>query len=407
MEPLPHLESCLRASFERRDERHPSGISLPSYFVRAATRGRRRSQPETLLLFPAELRARLGPSAEEAIRLATDPAAFRGCASPRPAVPLATREWLADAALELGRAEGFEVTWALLRASSELESVAQRLLGSRTPRAVVRQVLHGVLPRGLRAEPFAALLVRVLKIAQSIYTAFRHAGASHAEAWAAVEDRLWSPHPTGQRFASGAELRGAYLPSLVQAASGNARRRLRRNAEAGRTQKHANAFLARFASGAGVRLWPWTAADGRLLPHGEATLAPGIAGVAFFVLLTHTASERRNRGGPSGGLSAPFAEAGFGAGEWLPDRTDDLAVRLLTAGVPEGIPSGAMLDATSVLLRGTLASRGPDGVSLALQRLGVDVAQADVPAMLERARQRLPALLRWLEENGRDLLETT
>src|SRR4051812_38587927 len=122
MEPLPQLESCLRASFEKRDERHPSGISLPSYFVRAAMRGRRRSQPETRLLFCADLRARLGPSADEAIRLATDPAAFRACAMPRAAVPLATREWLADAALELGRAEGFEVTWALLGASSELES---------------------------------------------------------------------------------------------------------------------------------------------------------------------------------------------------------------------------------------------------------------------------------------------
>jgi hypothetical protein len=407
MEPLPQLESCLRASFEKRDAHHPSGISLPSYFVRAPTRGRRRSQPEAELLFPDELRTRLGSSADEAIRLATDPGAFRSCGSPRPSVPIATREWLAGAALDLGRAEGFEVTWALLRASSELESVAQRLLGIRAPRSVVRQVLHGVAARGLRAEPFAALLVRVLKIAQSIYAAFRHAGASHDEAWAAVEDRLWSPHPTGQQNASGAELRGAYLPSLVQAASGNARRRLRRNAEAGRTQKHANAFLARFASGPGARLWPWTDAAGRLLPHGAATLTPDLAGLAFFVLLTHTASERRDRGGPSGGLSEPFAEAGFGASEWLPDRTDDLAVRLLTAGVPEGIPSGAMLDAMSLLVRGTLA-RGPAAdVSLALQRLGVDLAQAETPAMLDRARRRLPDLLRWIEENGRELLETT
>jgi hypothetical protein len=404
MEPLPQLESCLRASFEKRDAGHPSGISLPSYFVRAATRGRRRSQPETELLFPAELRARLGASADEAIRLATDPSAFRGCATGRPAVPLATREWLADAALALGRAEGFAVTWALLRASSELESVAQRLLGNRTPRAVVRQVLHGVLPRGLRAEPFAALLVRVLKIAQSIYAAFRHAGALHEEAWAAVEDRLWSPHPTGERLASGAELRGAYLPSLVQAASGNARRRLRRNAEAGRTQKHASAFLARFASGPGARLWPWSDADGLLFPHGDRMLTPEMAGLAFFVLLTYTASERRSRGGPSGGLSTPFAEAGFGASEWLPDRTDDLAVRLLTSGVAS---SGAMLDAMSLLLRGTLAPRDAEDVTLSLQRLGVDVAHADAPAMLERAREKLPALLRWLEENGRELLETT
>src|SRR5207244_6354084 len=126
----------------------------------------------------------------------------------------------------------------------------------------------------LSVEPFAALLVRVLKIAQAVYAAFRGAGASHQAAWDAVQDRLWSPHPTGRRTPSGAEERGAYLPSLVQAASGNARRRLRRNAEAHRTLEHARALLARFASGAGAELWPWSDAAGRPLPDGGSAIPP-------------------------------------------------------------------------------------------------------------------------------------
>ena len=403
---MPQLEACLRLSFEARDPQHPSGVSLASYFVRAKTRGRRRTGLEEEVLFPDPLRARLGRGAEEAIRRAMDPASYRACAGPRPVLPVATREWLAEAAVALGRTEGFELTWSLLRATSELETVAQRLLGARTPRAVVRQVLHGVAVRGLRAEPFAALVVRVLKIAQSVYAAFRHAGSSHGAAWAVVQDRLWEAHPTGRRASGGSEARGAYLPSLVQAASGNARKRLRRNEEAGRTQEHARALLARFASGPGAGLWPWSDAAGRLLPPGDGTLSPELAGLCFFVLLTHTASERRSRGGPSGGLSPPFSQAGFGAAEWLPDRTDDLAIRLLAASAPEGIPSGTLLDALSVLLRATLLPAPAGGVATALQRLGVDVAHGEATAMLERAGARLPDLLRWLEENGRELLET-
>src|SRR5438309_3511010 len=199
MEQMPQLEACLRLSFEARDPQHPSGVSLASYFVRAPTRGRRRAGLEEEVLFPEALRSRLGGSAEQAIRQAMDPASFRACAGPRPVLPVATREWLAEAALVLGRAEGFELMWSLLRALSELEAVAQRLLGTRTPRSVVRQVLHGVGVRGLRAEPFAALVVRVLKIAQSVYAAFRHAGSSHEAAWAGVQDRLWAVHPTGRR----------------------------------------------------------------------------------------------------------------------------------------------------------------------------------------------------------------
>jgi hypothetical protein len=382
MQPLPHLATCLRLAFDARDPAHPSGISLASYFARAAVRGRKRSDLQPDLLFPGQVRARLGPSAAKAIALAMDAGSFRSCPAARPTVPLATREWLAEAALSLGRAEGFPLMWALLRAMSELEAVAQRLLGARTPRSVVRQILHGVGARTLRVEPFAALLVRVLKIAQAVYAAFRHAGFDHAEAWAAAEDRLWAPHPTGR----GSSATGAYLPSLVQAASGNARRRLRRNQETGRTQEHAQALLARFSSGPGPRLWPWSDGEGRLLPHREALLSPEVAGLCFFVLLTHMAGERRSRGGPAGGLSQPFAEAGFGAPEWLPDRTDDLAVRLLAAGAADGVPRGELLDAISSLLRSTLA-------------------RADEP-MLLRARDRLPELLRWLEENGRELLET-
>ena len=157
----------------------------------------------------------------------------------------------------------------------------------------------------------------------------------------------------------------------------------------------------------GARLWPWSDAAGLFLPQGERALSPEVAGFCFFVLLTQAASERRARAGPSRGLSLPFADAGFGAGEWLPDRADDLAVRLLAAAADDSIPRGELLDALSVLVRATLsAAPGVDGVALTLQRLGVDLAQGEEEAMLDRARARLPDLLRWLEENGRELLET-
>jgi hypothetical protein len=368
MQPLPQLEELLRTAFEARSAEHPSGIALASYFARAPTRGRKRSNLDLDLLFPKSL----GLPAE-AVALAVDPHTYRSCANAKPTEPSATREWLAEAALALGRAEGFALTWPLLRAMSELESVAQKLLGARTPRAIVRQVLHGVSARALHAEPFAALLVRVLKIAQTVYAASRHSGLNHEAAFAAVQDRLWSPHPTGSEGEQ-----GSYLPSLVQAASGHARRRIKRNAQEGRTQDHARAFLLRFAN-ASTTLWPWRSSDGALLPFGETELSLELSAVACFVLLTHTASERRSRGGPSGGLSAPFVEAGFAAAEWLPDRTDDLAVRLFTAGQPAA--RGEYLSPLAQLLRADL-SRGDD-----------------------RALERLSGLLRWLEENGRELLE--
>jgi len=109
-------------------------------------------------------------------------------------------------------------------------------------------------------------------------------------------------------------------------------------------------------------------------------LAPEAAALCFFVLLTHVADERRNNGGPAGGLSAPFEDAGFSSSEWLPDRTDDLAVRLLAAG---GSARADLLEKLPALLRATLEAPETDA-----------------------ARRRLPAMLRWLEENGRELLET-
>lgn len=375
MERLPNLESCLRLAYEARTSAHPCGIALASYFSRAPTRGRRRSELEPELVFSRPVRDRLGPQADAVIAEVGRPQAWRACGQARPTVPIATREWLAEAALALGRAEGPGVMWALLRAMSELENVAQRLTGSRNSRAVAREVLHGVSHRTLRAEPFAALLVRVLKIAQAAYVAFREAGFDHESAWERVEDRLWSPHPTGR-----GDERGAYLPSLVQAASGNARKRMRRNAENGRTAGHAQALLARFASGPGASLWPWRDGDGKLLPQRGDALSPEAAALCFFVLLTHVADERRNNGGPAGGLSTPFEDAGFSSSEWLPDRTDDLAVRLLAAG---GTARGDLLEKLPGMLRATLDAPDSDG-----------------------ARQRLPAMLRWLEENGRELLET-
>lgn len=393
MQPLSQLETCLRLAYEARDAACPSGVSISSYFVRAPTRGRRRADLEEDLLFPQALKSRLP---ETSIAVAMDPSSYRTCDAPTASLPDATREWLAQAALQLGNAEGFPLMWALLRAQSELEQAAQRLLGARASRSVVRQVLHGVSPRTLRVEPFAALLVRVLKISQAVYAAFRHAGSSHAQAWEAVHDRLWSPHPTGRRGASGAEARGAYLPSLVHAASGNARRKLKKSAEEGRTQDHARALLARFAAGPGASLWPWLDAAGAPLP---APLSPESAAVCFFVLLTSTASARRSRGGPAGGLAPAFEEAGFSSSEWLPDRTDDLAVRLFAA--PEEAPRGELLDVFGKLLRATLGA-APDGLAHELQ-----LSPAAARSMLGRARERLPALLRWLEENGRELLETS
>src|SRR5204863_201658 len=103
MQPLPQLESCLRLAFDARDPEHASGVSLASWFVRAPTRGRRRSDLDAALLFPPALRARMGPKADRAIALAMDPASWRLCADPRATVPLATREWLAEAAMALGR----------------------------------------------------------------------------------------------------------------------------------------------------------------------------------------------------------------------------------------------------------------------------------------------------------------
>ena len=72
MESLPQLESCLRLAFDARDAEHASGVSLASWFVRAPTRGRRRSDLDAGLLFPTELRARLGKGADRAIALAME-----------------------------------------------------------------------------------------------------------------------------------------------------------------------------------------------------------------------------------------------------------------------------------------------------------------------------------------------
>src|SRR5262249_43660458 len=121
---------------------------------------------------------------------------------------------------------------------------------------------------------------------------------------------------------------------------------------------------------------------------------------------TRAASERRARGGPSRGLSGPFAEAGFGGGEWLPDRADDLAVRPLPAGAGDAVPRGELLAALQVLLRAP-PSPAPvsNGPAPTPQPLGLELAQGEAAAMLDRARVRLPELLLWLEENGRDLLE--
>src|SRR5205085_10605296 len=97
MQPLPQLESCLRLAFDARDPEHASGVSLASWFVRAPTRGRRRSDLDAALLFPPALRARMGPKADRAIALAMAPAPWRLCAGARATVPRPTRRCAAEA----------------------------------------------------------------------------------------------------------------------------------------------------------------------------------------------------------------------------------------------------------------------------------------------------------------------
>lgn len=398
MQPLPHLEELIRTAFHARDAAHPGGVWLASYFERAATRGRRRSDLLPELIFPGGSRGDLRP---EAIAAAFEPATYRRSAGSRPLLPRADREWLAEAALSLRRGGDPALLWPLLGAVAEIEDVSHTVVGANASRAVVRQVLHGIGRRGLQAEPFAALAVRVLKIAQVVYVGWRLSGPDHEAAWAAVLDRLWSPHPTGRAGES-----APWLPTLALAASSNARRRLRNLARARRTAEHSRALLARFVSGAGTQVWPWRAGAGRLIPESDGALSTETAGHCFFVLLTRAANERRNRVGALGGPGPVFSAAGFGAPEWLPDRTDDLAIRLLTASAPEVIPQPDRLDALALLVRATLSrASDPGRVAHGLQRLGVDVAHAEAPAMLHGARERLPGMLRWLEENGRDFLE--
>jgi hypothetical protein len=394
MQKLPLLEKALHLAFDARTDGAPCGVSLTSYFARGPTRGRKQQGAEEELIFPAELRARLGEHAGPSIASSLDATRFRSCAKPTAAVPRGDREWLAHAATALGAAETPQLAWALLGAADELERAALKLLGGAAKRQAARRALHGVRARTLHTEPFAALLLRVLLVAQSVYAACRLAGLPHREAWAALEDRLWSAYPTGRSAASGHAPRGAYLPSLVLSASAHGRRRSDLSVQQSRTQDHAAALLARFSRGPGGALWPWIDEGGKLVPQGDSAPEPQAAAAFFFVLLTFTASSRRLNGGPARKLPAPFEEAGFGASDWLPDRTDDLALRLLAAA---GLaPDAALVASLPLLLRATLtpsiAKRQPK-------------ARVWPLAMLERAQARLPLALSWLEENGRELLE--
>ena len=92
MERLPNLESCLRLAYEARGGAHVSGIALASYFSRAPTRGRRRSDLEPELIFSRAVRDRLGPDADRAIRLVGQLDTWRACERAQPAAPIATRE---------------------------------------------------------------------------------------------------------------------------------------------------------------------------------------------------------------------------------------------------------------------------------------------------------------------------
>ena len=72
------------------------------------------------------------------------------------------------------------------------------------------------------------------------------------------------------------------------------------------------------------------------------------------------------------------------------------------AGSENSAPDGDRLETLSALVRATLHG---DGSALSFERIGV--ARTERDEMLERARARLPDLLAWLEQNGRELLERT
>jgi len=61
----------------------------------------------------------------------------------------------------------------------------------------------------------------------------------------------------------------------------------------------------------------------------------------------------------------------------------------------------------SALPRGTPGGTSARDVSDALRRLVMDLENGEAEQMLGRARSCLPDLARWLEENGRELLERT
>ena len=64
------------------------------------------------------------------------------------------------------------------------------------------------------------------------------------------------------------------------------------------------------------------------------------------------------------------------------------------------------LEAVSSLVRATIASPDAASIARALEKIGIETPVGDAEALLARARGRLPDLARWLEENGRELLET-
>jgi len=76
--------------------------------------------------------------------------------------------------------------------------------------------------------------------------------------------------------------------------------------------------------------------------------------------------------------------------------------RLLVAGAERSVPDGEGLDTMSGLVRATLTDHDS---APAFDRLGLSAAER--AKVLERARERLPDLLAWLEQNGRELLERT
>jgi hypothetical protein len=401
---LPRLATLLGAAYFARGE-SPAGPFLPSFFKRKASRGQPPRPLPRELLFPESLRAALGAAA---LAAEEDPAAFRHCPDSDEVLPTASLEWLAQARLLLAAHEKSRALSAALQAAYD-ELYAHALTELRPlPAELARRVLDGLFDDAQLVQPFAAVFLKVLGVAQEVYAAARIAGRAHEAAFALVLERLSGDHPTGAESE-----RGPYLRSLILGARVNALKRLERNA--GKAQRERARALLAAALHRQEALWPWRDGRGRPLPAMAGALAEREAAAAIACALRVIAGDRRGHAG----LRPVFTEAGFAGQEWLADRAEVAALlfdSLAVGGAREmewdtfalDDAYGRTAEAVTLLLRATLAARSSSRdaalLSARLAKAGAPLAAAEVPELLSRARPRLGALLAWLEPEARDLL---